>query len=159
MAAIAPIAALKRAAAQFPDDLIVVIPDNIFPQFCGPRAALEAEGLIKPGFNWPSGYTPMFWEDARYKYFLRRQRPPGAKGPMRLFAAADWWLLECTPRRGGTVQERTIRRMRKELADYIHRNSAAGMKAFDAQFARYWAARKDEAFQAFKARLQDPKTH
>ena len=85
----------QALGASAPDDLIVVLnPHNLdFAEFLGPRAMLEAEGIIPPGTNWPQGYDDLRWQAGRFNYWLSRRRPPGAKGPRKQFADCDWFLL------------------------------------------------------------------
>ena len=56
-----------------------------FWEYFGTRAQLEAEGVIPSGMEWPAtGAKEVGWKEGRLKFGLRRIRPEGLKGPMRL---------------------------------------------------------------------------
>lgn len=137
------------------DDLVVILnPHNRdLAEFLGSRALLEAEGLIPEGTDWPQAYRDLSWQAGDFKYWLRRERPDGAKGPRRAFADVDWFSLRRAPLYGPSYDEREIAIKAKELNDMVYRLSARGKAERSAQFNRYWATMKDAAFQAFKATI------
>lgn len=119
-------------------------------EFQGTRAMLEAEGIIPANTKWPEAYEDLWWDDGKYRYWMRRQRPDGAKGPRRLFVAVDWWSLRQQLIAENCVN-RELRRKEQELTEYAYRNSAAGQAEWLRQFDSYMKACADEKFQAFKA--------
>ena len=86
------------------DDIIVILnPYNLdFSELLGTRAMLEAERIIPKGTDWPQGYDDLRWQAGQFDYWLRRRRPPGAKGPRKQFIDCDWfclrWELTILPR-------------------------------------------------------------
>lgn len=137
-----------------PDDLIVEIRDDLgFVEFHGSRAMLEAEGIIPKGTDWPQGYDDLRWQAGKFNYWLRRQRPPGAKGTRRDFANVDWFFLRSEPTHQPSLAQREIARKTQELKDTIYRRSPKGEAEWSAQWNRYWQSTKDAAFQAFKATI------
>lgn len=121
-----------------------------FWEFEGTRAELEGEGVIPPDTDWPEGAQGHRWEAGRFQYWLRRIRPEGLKGPMKLWTSGDWWCLRCHLIGGPGVAARRILDKRRELAAEIYRQSPAWERAWQTEYARSVAAEKDKAFQAFK---------
>ena len=138
-----------------PDDLIVIIKpmDLDFAEFIGTRAMLEAEGLIPKGTAWPQGYADLRWQAGRFKFWLNRQRPAGAKGLRSAFVDVDWFCLRQELAHGPSHAEREITQATKELEDVIYRRSARGQAEWSARWNRYFETRQDAAFQAFKATI------
>lgn len=144
----------KGDPALTPDDLIVTLnPDFSFAEFEGPRALLEADGLIPEGTDWPQGYENLHWQAGKFDYWLRRCRPPGAKGPRRDFGTVDWFWLRQTLTNGPSFEALKICRKQQELAEAIYRASANGAAKWSAQWNRYCAAKNDAQFQSFKATI------
>ena len=117
----------------------------------GTRAQLEAEGVIPPGTQWPQGKRRAHWHAGGLRFWLSRTRPEGLKGPMSAWVSGDWWLLRCEAPDEGNPTNWRIRNLEKALAHEIRESSPAAHEARKVQWSRYWAARKDDAFQAFKA--------
>lgn len=135
-----------------PAEIVVVcVPDIAIAEYQGTRAALEAEGVIPAGTDWPEAFSDLHWDDGKFHYWLRRERPEGQKGPRRQFIDVDWWMFRCEPLYGRSIEARAIDRKTKELAEYIHRNTAEGKAARSKQWDRYWESQKDRPFHAFKA--------
>ena len=136
-----------------PTELVVCLnPYNLdYCEYFGTRAMLEAEGILPENINWPEGFDGNRWDDGRFKYWLRRVRPEGIKGPKKAFLGVDWWMLRWELLNGLSFAERALAQKRKELEDMLHRQSPAVMLESCAAEKRYWAARKDDKFQAFKA--------
>lgn len=132
-------------------ELVVCTPYNDIAEYQGTRATLEAEGVIPVGTDWPEGFSYLRWEDGRFRYWLRRERPKGRKGPRRQFLTVDWWMFRCDPLETGSIDAHNVRRKAKELADAIHRASAKGQAEITAHYHRYFKALDDMPFQAFKA--------
>lgn len=145
----------SEAPALIPDDLIITLnPYGFdFAEFNGPRALLEAEGLIPKGTDWPKGYNNQSWQDGNFDYTLGRCRPPGAKGPRRDFVTVDWFCLRQTRKNALSWEALKIRRKSQELCEAVYRASPKGKAEWDAQWNRYWAAKNDDRFQAFKATI------
>lgn len=138
-----------------PDDLIVTLyPNNLdFAEFRGTRDSLVAEGLIPPGTDWPQAYENLRWQAGQFKYWLRRERPPGAKGPRRAFASVDWFCLHQQVAHGPSDAQRAIDRKAREIMDMVRLNSDQGQAEWSAKWNRYLESTKDAAFQAFKATI------
>lgn len=122
-----------------------------FWEYEGTRAQLEAEGVIPPGTEWPELAQDQRWEAGRFRYWLRRCRPDGMKGPMKLWTSGDWWCLRCDLLNGPDHATRSILEKKAELVAELYRHSAAGQREWNAQWNLYWKAREDKAFQAFKS--------
>lgn len=149
--ATAPISA-QADTPQATAELIVEIQDNLgFAEFHGSRAMLEAEGIIPKCTDWPQGYNDLHWQAGEFDYWLRRRRPPGAKGQRRDFAAVDWFFLRWELTHQPSWAQREIDRKTQELKDTIYRRSPQGEAEWSAHWNRYQEATKDAAFQAFKA--------
>jgi len=91
----------------FSTEIIVVCmtyPD--IAEYQGTRAALEDEGVIPAGTKWPEGFDNLRWDDGKFRFWLRRERPEGAKGPRKQFLDIDWWMLRCDPRDAQHIDER-----------------------------------------------------
>ncbi len=133
------------------NEVVVYMPFEGLLEYQGTRAALEAEGTIPAGTDWPEGFADLHWEDGRLHYRLRRERPEGHKGPRRQFLDVDWWSFRIDPLAAESFETRKVKRKAKELADAIHRATAQGQAEWHAQCDRYFAAKKDAMFQTFKA--------
>lgn len=121
-------------------------------EFEGTRAQLEAEGVIPPGTEWPAtGARAVEWKAGPLKFSMHRTRPPGLKGPMRLWISGDWWRLRCEPvnRLDGWQQQEA--EAERELRRVRYFKSPAGQRALHVECQRRYAADRDAAFQAFKA--------
>lgn len=132
-------------------EIIVCLPFRGIAEYQGTRAALELEGIIPAGTKWPDGFNDLCWEDGKFRYWIRRKRPEGVKGPRKQFLDVDWWMLRCDPVNAKSRGAEDIERKSKELADEIYRQSIKGRSAIAAQFKAYWKAQDDEKFQAFKS--------
>ena len=75
-------------------DIRVCIWRDLFAEYAGTRAQLEAEGLIPKGFQWPRAAADAHWEAEGFDYWLRRTRPDGFKGPMRNWLVLDNWRVQ-----------------------------------------------------------------
>lgn len=122
-----------------------------YATYKGTRAQLEAEGVIPANPKWPSGRTTVHWQAGKYSFELRRTRPDGLKGPMTLWTNGDWWHVQWMLTNGPSHKERAFKWKVEELADEWHRHSDIYRQIHAAQFRKYWAAREDTRFQAFKA--------
>ena len=145
---------IKGASApnELSGDLIVVISDSGFSEYHGTRAHLEAEGVIPKETEWPVCYGDLRWQSGRFDYWLRRQRPAGAKGPRKQFIDCDWWCLRWELSNQPYCQKE-IQRKAKELADITYRFSAKGEAENNVRWNLYWKARSDKRFQAFLATI------
>jgi hypothetical protein len=139
-------------STQTPDDLIVILNkyNADYTDFIGRRALLEAEGLIPAGTEWPEGYQSANWQAGGFHYWLRRERPEGAKGPRRAFESVDWFCLRRTPVHERSSAQISIALKEKALKEAIYRNSGKGHAEWDAHWNRYFKAMEDKPFQAFK---------
>lgn len=134
---------------------VVIRPNKLnFWEYQGTRAQLEAEGVIPAKTEWPEGSRTLCWVDGRFRWSLRRKRPEGLKGPMKLWTTGDWWVLRCdllsNLLNGPDHATQLILEKGRELAEELYRQSTAGQRELYASLARYRATVDDKAFQAFK---------
>lgn len=138
------------APIALPSELTISMKFAGLAKYQGTRAMLEAEGIIPANIKWPDGCDSVWWDDGKYRYWMRRERPEGAKGPRKLFVTVDWWSV-----RQQLIAEnhvtRELERKKQELAEYAYRNSAEGQYEWQRRFDSYAEACADEKFQAFKA--------
>ncbi len=132
-------------------EILVCTPFDDIAEYQGTRTALEAEGVIPAGTKWPNGYDDLCWEDGKYRYWLSRRRPDGAKGPRKLFIDVDWWRLRFDPLHAESFVARKLKRKTKELADFVYDLSDKGRAESYKDWITYCETTKDEKFQAFKA--------
>jgi hypothetical protein len=120
-------------------------------EFEGTRAQLEAEGVIPTGTEWPAtGARWVEWKGGPLKFHLRRSRPPGLKGPMRLWVNGDWWCLHCDLIKEPDMRQQRLIDAQQETDRAAYEASPAGRRAFEAHLRRYWTAQEDKRFQSFK---------
>lgn len=154
MATIAQSAFAQLPAASGLDlsaEIIVYTLYSHITEYQGTRAALEAEGVIPAGTQWPKDWDILRWKDGTFHYWLRRERPKGIKGSRQQLLNFDWWQFRFNPINAKSILDCNIELKAKELADMIHRQSPEGHAAWSKQFDRYCSAQQDEKFQAFKA--------
>lgn len=145
--------AAAGTALDISSEVIVWTPYSCISEYQGTRAALEADGMIPCGTEWPAnGFGDVWWRDDMFEYSLRRKRPDGATGPNRLFANVDWWALRVTPTNRNPRQA-AIDRKKKALEDEIFNWSADGMRAISKQIDDFYRAKKDAEFQKFRQLL------
>lgn len=132
-------------------ELIVSIIYDDIVEYNGTRAALEAEGSVPPGTQWPEGFNSVEWNAGQACYWLRRDIPKGVKGPRKQFVDGDWWRLRCDPLNTKSYKDRLVERKAKDLARTIHRLSPEGSAEWDREYQRFTEAESDSAFQTFKA--------
>lgn len=120
-------------------------------EFEGTRAQLEAEGVIPPATHWPADARWVEWIAGPLKFHLRRTRPPGLKGPMRLWVNGDWWCLHCDQVNAPDHLQQRVIDARRKLQEEAYRASPAGQRAWSEEYRRRREADRDRAFQAFKA--------
>ncbi len=134
-------------------EIIVCMPYSDIAEYQGTRAALEAEGVIPAGTKWPEGFRDIRWEDDHLRYWLRRERPEGAKGPRKQFLTFDWWRVRFDPIKTESWEGRMVRQKAKELEDAIFNQSKEGRAFSNLQMSRIVKARSDEKFRAFVKEL------
>lgn len=138
-----------------PQEMIVIIDYVVgwdITEYRGTKAMLESEGVIPEDFEWPEGYNDVRWKDDRFNYWLRRNRPEGAKGSRKQFANVDWFELRWELINADPIK-REIARKVKELEDLIYRHSSKGSAENQSRWERYHKAKDDKQFQAFKAKI------
>lgn len=147
-----PVALVDKTAAPGSREMRVIIrPLRLnFWEYEGTRAQLEAEGVIPADTRWPDGTQAVYWEDGRFSWGLRRKRPEGLKGPMKLWTRGDWWVLRCDLLNGPDLAMRRILDKKRELELVIYQNSPAGIREAYARSERVRDAARDIAFQHFK---------
>ena len=109
---------------------------------------LRNEGLIRGDVVLPQRNKLVMWEDDTFEFWMSRCRPPGMKGPMRLWVEGDWWplqrrVLPCPPH--ATVPASVYAKQRLLAHEQWLYTSAAARTA-----VRQRAASDDAAFQQFK---------
>lgn len=135
-----------------PQELVVFVDHRLgYCEYHGPRAELEAEGLIPDGLVWPKGYSNCTWDAGPFRFWLVRWRPAGAKGPRRQFHDCDWWHLRWQFRDRRDLGAVRIHRESQALEQMIRFYSPEGQAERDRDYSRYAAACWDEQFQVFKA--------
>lgn len=120
-------------------------------EYQGTRAQLESEGVIPVDFEWPRSAMNCFWQVGNLNFSLNRCRPPGLKGPMKLWTTGDWWQFRWTPE--GKYKNWGAKRIKQksvELAREIYLQSKQGIDEHNLHVSRYFAACRDKQFQAFK---------
>ncbi|MFX1675865.1 hypothetical protein PWR63_27030 [Paraburkholderia sp. A2WS-5] len=124
-----------------------VCPELGYFEVLGTMEQLAAESLIPDGLEWPAGFTHRIWSDGKFEWWLRRQRPAGARGPRRFYAEFDYWRLRSTVC-GRSMNIAQAQWMRRE-ADKI---AAIGSWTREDEMQLHAAARahRDAAFQQFK---------
>lgn len=120
-------------------------------EYYGTRAQLEAEGVIPKDTEWPRAAAALRWECGKFVFLLRRARPDGMRGPMKLWIEGDWWCLRWELIDQPDHGTREIKRKARELEEAVYRASAAGQRERAAQWGRLQEARHDKAFQRLKA--------
>ena len=132
-------------------EIIVCTPYHNITEYQGTRSALEAEGVIPAGAEWPKGFIEATWEDKNARYSLHRKKPDGVKIPRKQCSNVDWWVFRCYPATAKSYGEMDLERKKKELAKDAYRMSSQGEIEWIKQYRAYREAQKDEIFQAFKA--------
>lgn len=122
-------------------------------EFVGSRAQLQAEGVIPTDAQWPEGLDTYEWESASLKFSLRRTKPSDLKGPRKVWAGVDWWVLRGSHKGAPPFAIREIQRKRRELEAAMYRETLEGRREASVLWHRYWQAREDKAFQVFKAKV------
>ena len=131
---------------------VIVRPHDLdYADYKGSRAQLEAEGVIPVGLKWPERNRFAIWEAGALKFTLNRIRPEGLKGPMKLWIAGDWWHLSMEPKNAPSHAERSIARKARALRDEIYLHTPSTQRARLATLKKFWAAKDDAPFQAFRA--------
>ncbi|MGQ7939155.1 hypothetical protein [Paraburkholderia sp. D1E] len=134
------------------DELTIIIrPSGIaMAKYIGTRLQLETEGVIPAGTTWPNGFDSVSWKANGLEFHLVRVRPDGAKGPRRAFLDCDNWCLR-VERLDWNWPDEAIKVQAIKLNRLLYAQTAEGRAAFHQNFAAYWAAKRDEKFQTFKA--------
>lgn len=125
--------------------------------YFGTRAMLEAEGLIPDGTVWPNGFEGVtVWSIGELRFYLRRQRPDGAKGPRSQYLNVDWWCL-----RWGTSALETcyferqsavlIRIQSNKLREAVWEATPEGRREVWERSRRLIAAWNDKNYQSFRS--------
>ena len=122
-------------------------------EYKGTRAQLEAEDFIPAGTVWPEGGQSVHWEKGPLKFGLKRTRPEGMKGPMRLWLAGDYWCVRVGQKVLPDWGSYAIMQKKAELKAELFRQSPEGRRQWSANWERICKAREDKAFQAFKNAL------
>lgn len=146
------------AAAHAPGalpEICIRVSVDAYAEFVGTAEQLCAEGLIPPGFEWPHADRDQQWEANGFEYRVCRTRPEGHKGHRWSWHGLDSWRLRV--RVAGRDQKWALRRhlARKaaELRAELRLLTPEGDRAWREGQQRYWAARTDPAFEAFKEKV------
>ncbi|MFM0020886.1 hypothetical protein [Paraburkholderia azotifigens] len=132
------------------DELRIEINQYDWAEYIGSRAQLEAEGIIPKGTEWPTGKRTVQWASGPLRFWLRRRRPDGMKGPAKLWLEGDHWFLRID-RANVSGWDGVIRRKTRELKEVLYRNSNEGQRHFTEIWTRYEAACDDKRYQTFRA--------
>ncbi|WP_342620831.1 hypothetical protein [Rhodoferax sp. GW822-FHT02A01] len=149
-------AAQSNGIEQFIDSSLTVIIrpyDLEFSEYRGTRAQLEAEEIVPAGTAWPEGGCSVRWESGLLRFELKRTRPDGMKGPMKLWLEGDYWNLRWERKVRPDFGAREIMKKRAALEAELFRHSYEGQRQQSANWDRYWKAHEDKAFQAFKSTI------
>ncbi|MBA3756314.1 MAG: hypothetical protein H0X02_08855 [Nitrosomonas sp.] len=138
---------------QIPQDLVVLIYPNHydFSEYWGTSAMLEDEGVIPEGTEWKEGYFDLRWVDEKFRYWLRRQRPPEAKGPRKQFENVDWFCFRWERTIAPSHAQKQVNNKIQEIKDIAYLHSAKGAAERQAMWDSFWKAERDKEFQDFKA--------
>lgn len=138
------------ATALATSDLIIRIDPHFVCRYYGTSAQLVAEGLIPDGLKWPPGRNRINFSDARFNYWLERNRVPGTKGPMSEWCNGDYWVLDSAPHgQGKSWNDHEILIKQREIADLRRRRSPE----WEALFYRAYQARQDAKYMAFRTQM------
>ena len=132
---------------------VIIRCDLSFAEYEGTRAQLEAEGVIPAGTKLPEGGDDAKWQSGALNFRLRRIRPEGMKGPMKLWHVGDWWRLRMTLVNEPGHAARSIARKTRELHDEIYRHTPAAGRLWHANYKKFRDAQDDAQYQAFKAMI------
>lgn len=141
------------AGLDLSSEVIVSTPLQCLAFYFGTRAALEAEGFIPPGTEWPAGFSTVEWQSGGLSFGISRARPEGVKGPRKVLLQLDWWELRVDLVEKPNLLARDVVQKTKALNDAIHANSVAGRAEARLWSQRLSAAMADDAYQAFKAQI------
>jgi hypothetical protein len=141
---------MNKPSDQALDELSIEINQDDWAGYRGSRAQLEAERIIPEGTEWPVGKDSVQWQSGQFRFWLRRCRPEGMKGPARLWLEGDYWLLRID-RSGESAWDRVLRRKTRELEEVLYSRSEEGQRHFSETWKRYRATRDDRHYQAFRA--------
>lgn len=138
-----------------PRELHIELWRDMYAQYTGTAAQLQAEGLIPPGLQWPTADQRHKWEAHGMRYQLYRCRPDDHRGPKSSWLALDHWRLRIS-RPGCSIFDRERKELERQAAELQRRYyylTPQGAHAYQQAFARYVAALQDKGFQLFKQRL------
>jgi hypothetical protein len=128
------------------DELRLTISPHGHIEWCGPRAKLEASGLIPPGFKWPTRIDYAHWHAAGFDFMLRRCRPDGFMGPMRHWMNYDYWwvrrFVPCNP-----LHPWFTRQVYRDLGDILFQATRLG-EALRLHFSKVHADERIERLEA-----------
>jgi len=69
---------------------------------------------------------------------------------MRLWVNGDWWCLRSKLIKAPSALEQQLTDAKQAIERAAYEQSAAGRRAWEAHWRRYWTAKQDERFQSFK---------
>lgn len=130
------------------DELSVTICPYGHIKWLGPRAKLEAIGLIPPNFRWPKRIDWAEWHADGFRFLLRRCRPDGFMGPMRRWMNYDYWFMRRSVPRHVEDMWR-IHEPYRDLGEILFQATRAG-EGLSIKFSKVHG---DERIERFEARL------
>ena len=130
------------------DELRLTITPYGYIEWRGPRARIEATGLLPANFKWPARIDYADWHADGFAFWLRRCRPDGLMGPMRYWMKCDYWVVHRVMPRHLEDTWR-IHQPYRELGDLLFHASHAGQE-LSINFSKVHA---DERIDRFEARL------
>lgn len=144
----------EKADALALAELHIDMPDgHPFVEYRGTRALLEAEGIVPQVIEWPEWRDEEHWTAGGQRFYLKRERPPGFKGPERVALGHDWWKVRIYSPGPGDYLTCDIRAQRRKLAKLEFRNSPEGLAQSSRIVAGVLRAGRDDAFQQFLSAL------
>lgn len=132
------------AAAPTAQELRIEICRDYHVTYTGTPEQLQAEGLIPEGTAAPAPRAVVRWQVGRYEYTLRACRSPAGCWALHISVPEHDWQW---------FQQQRLARLEQDVRRVLHQRTAQGADDFQRSWMAYLAARKDAAFQAFKAQV------
>lgn len=138
----------SSSGASEPDALALTISPYGYVEWRGPRAKLEATGLIPSSFKWPERIDYAHWHANGFEFALRRCRPDGLHGPMRYWMKYDYWFVRRTMP-GPMGKSWRIHEPYRDLGDILSQTTRAG----EALWTNYSKVHANDRIEDFEAQL------
>ena len=129
-------------------ELSLTISPYGYIEWRGPRARIEATGLVPANLNWPARAGDAVWHAEGFEFWLRRCRPDGLMGPMHRWTKHDYWFMRRIVRRHPDGMLR-IHEPYRAFGDILFLATSVG-EALSINFSKVHA---DERIEKFEVRL------